>query len=498
MAPNRSRWPLTLALCGGYFLVLLDVTVVNVALPRIGSELGTGSTGLAWAVDAYSVPLAALLLASGGIGDLIGHRGVVLLGFIGFGTASVLCALAPAITVLVAARAVQGVGAALMLPGTLALLVDNAPDETSRNRLVGAWAAIGGAALPAGPVIGGLLVQAAGWRAVFWLTVPVIALALLPVIRLSRTIPGQRPESNVDWTGAALLVAALTFVVTAIIQAPRSLVSAGLLAVVAVCALFAFLVAERRVAHPLLPVPRDSRRPLSLACLVAGLMNLCTLGGLFLLTQIFQDLHRLNPLAAGLLTLPAMLPLPLLGAPAGRLSTRIGVWRTSALGLIAAAFGMAGIAATLTGSGTGYIALGFFLALWGTGLGILLRSAQGHTQSTRAGRRCEQHQQTDRRRGRDRAVRHGRRAGERARLRPAFDWSVHRRGGPVHPHRPALLRRCAKPATPALMAYRNSPLAPESHKRLVTAAATGPLAHAAAETGISRATTSKRSRSSNR
>ncbi|NJC72418.1 MFS transporter [Planosporangium thailandense] len=371
MAPNRSRWPLTLALYGGYFLVLLDVTVVNVALPQIGSELHVGSTGLAWAVDAYSVPLAALLLASGAIGDLIGHRRVVLLGFIGFGAASVLCALAPTITVLVAARAIQGVGAALMLPGTLALLVDNAPDQTSRNRLVGAWAAIGGAALPAGPVIGGLLVQAAGWRAVFWLTVPVIALALLPVIRLSRSTPQQRPEKNVDWTGAALLVTALICVVTAIIQAPTLPLWAGLLAVVAVCALLAFLVVERRAAHPLLPVPRDSRRPLGLACLVAGLMNLCALGGLFLLTQIFQDLHGLNPLTAGLLTLPAMLPLPLLGAPAGRLSTRIGVWRTSALGLIVAGSGMAGIAATLTNSGTGYIQLGFFLALWGTGLGIL-------------------------------------------------------------------------------------------------------------------------------
>ncbi|MEU6496669.1 MFS transporter [Streptomyces sp. NPDC046984] len=371
MAPNCSRRPLTLALCGGYFLVLLDVTVVNVALPHIGSDLQAGSTGLAWTVDAYSVPLAAILLASGAIGDLIGHRRVVLLGLFGFGTASVLCALAPTITVLVAARAIQGIGAALMLPGTLALLVDNALDEASRNQLVGAWAAIGGAALPSGPVIGGLLVQAAGWRAVFWLSVPVVAFALAPVLRLSGAAPQQRPERNVDWIGAALLVSALTCLVTAIIKAPTSLVPAMVLTAVAMCALIAFLVAEQRAAHPLLPVPRDVRCPLGLACLVAGLMNLCALGGLFLLTQVFQDIHRLKPLAAGLLILPAMLPLPLLGAPVGRLTTRIGVWCTSALGAVIAAAGMAGIAATLANTGTGYIALGLFLALWGVGLGTL-------------------------------------------------------------------------------------------------------------------------------
>ncbi|SEB30981.1 MFS transporter, DHA2 family, methylenomycin A resistance protein [Streptomyces melanosporofaciens] len=371
MTPNDSRWPLTLALCGGYFLVLLDVTVVNVALPQIGAELHAESTGLAWTVDAYSVPLAALLLASGAIGDLIGHRRVVLLGMVGFGAASVLCALATTIGVLVVARAVQGIGAALMLPGTLALLVDNNPDETSRNRLVGVWAAIGGAALPAGPVIGGLLVQAAGWRAVFWLSVPVIALALVPVVQLRRSHPQQGSERKVDWIGAALLVIALTCLVTAIIQAPASLVLAAALAAAAVFALLGFLAVERRGRNPLLPVPREARHSLGLASLVAGLMNLCALGGLFLLTQVFQDVHGLEPLAAGLLTLPAMLPLPLLGAPAGRLANRLGVWRTAALGLVVAAAGMAGIAATLTNTGISYVALAFFLALWGTGLGVL-------------------------------------------------------------------------------------------------------------------------------
>ncbi|WP_433891167.1 MFS transporter [Streptomyces sp. CA-111067] len=425
---DRPRLLLTAALCAGYFLVLLDVTVVNVALPQIGSDLHAVGTGTAWVVDAYAVPLAALLLASGAIGDRLGHRPVVIAGFAAFGAASVACALAPTIAALVAARAVQGVGAALMLPGTLVLLVETTPDTEARARLVGVWAAIGGAALPAGPVLGGLLVQSAGWRAVFWLSVPVIALALVPVVRLpgagqtaradddadrsdAAPLPGvrfpgpgnagrgpvsgqtaradvdvdraapppvgqppgpgnaARAEGSVDRAGAALLVVGLGCAVTAIIQARGALLPAALLALGALCAGGAFWRVERSAARPLVDVPRGVRRMLGAACLVGGVMNLCVLGSLFLLTQLFQDVRGLSPLQAGLGTLPAMLPLPLLGAPAGRLIARIGVRRTSAVGLLGAAAGFAGIAVTV--SGAGYVWLLCSLALWGAGLAVL-------------------------------------------------------------------------------------------------------------------------------
>lgn len=376
MTPTRSRWPLTLALCGGYFLVLLDVTVVNVALPRIGAELQADAAGLAWSVDAYSVPLAALLLVSGAIGDRLGHRLVVLLGMACFGAASAACALAPGIGVLIAARVVQGIGAALMLPGTLALLVESGSDEASRSRLVGIWASIGGAALPAGPLVGGLLVQSAGWRAVFWLSVPLIAGAIVPVARLPRPAPAPG-RGGVDAVGAGLLMIGLACLVTAVIRAPEAPLAAGVLAAAAVGALLGLAVVERHAARPVLAVPRAARRPLGLASLVAGLMNLCALGGLFLLTQVLQDVHGLSPLAAGLLTLPAMLPLPLLGAPAGRLAARIGLWRTGALGAATAAAGMAGIAATLPDAGAGAVPLALSLALWGSGLGVLTPAIVG-------------------------------------------------------------------------------------------------------------------------
>ncbi|MFB8003190.1 MFS transporter [Nocardia sp. NPDC056000] len=262
------------------------MTVVNVALPQIGSGLAANGAGLAWAVDAYSLPLAALLLASGAIGDQLGHRRVVLLGLAGFGGASVLCALSPTIGVLIAARALQGVGAALMLPGTLALLVENAANESARNRLVGVWAATGGAALPAGPVIGGLLVQAAGWRAVFWLSVPVVVLALIPVLRLHRSRPATPRSDTVDWGGTALLVTGLACLVSAIIQGPSLPWLGATLGTIAAGVAVWFIAVERRNSHPLLSFPPGARGALTAARVVAGVMNLCVLGGLFLLTQL--------------------------------------------------------------------------------------------------------------------------------------------------------------------------------------------------------------------
>ncbi|MGC5246275.1 MFS transporter [Gordonia sp. DT219] len=368
MALDRPPWSLVLALCLGYFLILLDVTVVNVALPQINSDLRAGASGLAWIVDGYSVPLAALLLAAGAVGDRLGHRRIVVLGMIVFGAASVACALAPTMGVLIAARAGQGAGAALMLPGTLAMLVERTPDAAARTRLVGIWAAIGGAALPAGPVVGGVLVQTLGWRAVFWLAVPFIVLALVPVLRAPRGTSGS-VSGRVDVAGAVLLVAALAGVVSAIITAPDDVGVAGGLAVAAVVAGTAFVVVERRARYPLISVSRQARSVLAQACGVAALMNLATLGGLFLLTQVFQDVHHRSPLVAGLAMLPAMAPLPLLGAPAGRLSARIGAWRTSSLGLLVGAVGFGGMAIGIVGDDLWVLVVS--LAVWGAGLGIL-------------------------------------------------------------------------------------------------------------------------------
>jgi len=363
---------LTAALCGGYFLVLLDVTVVNVALPSIGAGFRVHSPGLVWVVDAYTVPLAALLLAAGAIGDRLGHRSIVIAGFLGFGLASVICATAPVWPMLVAGRALQGVCAALVLPGTLALLVDRAGDGAARSRVVGVWAAIGGAALPAGPLVGGLLVGGAGWRAVFWLNVPVVVAAVVPVIASRAPAKsGERPDGRVDWLGASLLTVMLAALVTAVVQLENPVLAGAAIAVVVVSAL-ALRRVELSVRHRLLRVPTGARRPLLAACGVAGLMNFSVLGALFVLTQTLQDVRSLPPLDAGLLLLPGMLPLPLLGAPAGRLVARFGHWRTAAIGLAVAGLGFAGLAASIRIVGPAWlVALAVSLVVWGAGIGIL-------------------------------------------------------------------------------------------------------------------------------
>ncbi|ACU71426.1 major facilitator superfamily MFS_1 [Catenulispora acidiphila DSM 44928] len=387
MRNERTSRALTLGLCGGYFLVLLDVTIVNVALPQIGTGLHAGASGLAWVVDAYTVPLAALLLACGAIGDLLGHRRVVVAGFAGFGAASVVCALAPGLGWLIAGRAAQGVCAALMLPGTLALLADTAPDEAARARAVGLWAAVGGAALPAGPLVGGLLVETGQWRAVFWVNVPVIVVALAAVLwgsQRSRRSQGSYnlasdageasaergvPWSDVPWAGAAALVVMLACAVTAVVQVRDEAGLSAVMLAMTVVAAVAFRFFERRSARPLLQVEAAARRPLAAACAVAGLMNFCVLGSLFLMTQVLQDTDGLSPLRAGALLLPGMLPLPLLGTTAGRLTTRFGPWRTSTVGLFLAAAGFVGIATGI--DGPDLLRLLPALAVWGTGLSIL-------------------------------------------------------------------------------------------------------------------------------
>ncbi|MFL6062571.1 MAG: MFS transporter [Marmoricola sp.] len=362
----RSR-TLTLALCAGYFLVLLDVTVVNVALPAIGRDLDPGGTDLAWVVDGYAVPLAALLLVAGTLGDRVGHRTVVLTGFAAFGLATLGCALAPTLPALVAARAVQGTGAALVLPGTLAMMAAAAGSEHERTRQVAVWAAVGGSALPAGPLLGGLLVHVSGWRSVFWINVPVIALAVVPVLR-ERSATRTRTNRSLDLAGAGLLVVAVGSAVTAIIELARRplALTSGALAVLAVLALGAV---ERRARDPLLRLDREARGPLLAAAGVAGLMNLCALGTLFLLTQALQDNHGLGAARAGLVVLPGLVPLPLLAPAAGQLAQRFGAWRTVALGLLVGGAGFAGIAGTVH-QPVG-IALLLSLAVWGSGLGIL-------------------------------------------------------------------------------------------------------------------------------
>jgi DHA2 family methylenomycin A resistance protein-like MFS transporter len=357
-------------MCAGYFLVLLDVTIVNVALPRIGSGLHAGVSSLQWVVDGYAIALAALMLAAGTLGDLHGHKRVLIAGLALFGVASLGCALAPSSAVLIAFRAAQGMGAALMLPGTLAVITRAFPEGRDQARAIGIWAGVGSAALPAGPLLGGALIQLIGWRAVFYVNVPVVLLAIV-LATLTVAESRERRNERLDYAGTVLAALTLGLITFAVIEAGHGgpgvpSLLAGLAA--AVCAA-AFVLAERRTEWPMLPLSLFSRPAFSGANAVAGVMNLCTLGLLFVLSLYLQDVRHDSALKAGLSLFPLFAPLVLLAPPAGRLTARFGPRGPMAVGVLLAGAGIA-ILVVLQRSSS-YLVLLPALLLWGIGLGVL-------------------------------------------------------------------------------------------------------------------------------
>lgn len=355
-APHRRT--LLVTMCAGYFLVLLDVTVVNVALPRLGADLHVHGAALSWAVTGYAVPFAALLLAAGTAGDRYGHRRIVLAGLVLFGIGSLACALSPGLAALVASRAVQGVGAALLLPGTLAEVTTAFPGP-ERARAIGVWAAIGGAALPAGPVLGGLLVTAAGWRAVFWINLPVVLVAHLVALRVLPRAGGDRSRRG-DPLGTALGALGLALLVFGAGQA------LWWVALAAVPVFAVFLVTERRLdrggRQPVFPVGLLADRRFALPNLGALVMNGTCQGMLFLLALLLQDVQGRTPLGGGLAALPVFLPLAAVPPLAGRLVARFDAIRVAAVAFVLVAAGLVVLAnGPLTPA----------LLVWGIGLGLL-------------------------------------------------------------------------------------------------------------------------------
>lgn len=359
-------------MCVGYFLVLLDVTIVNVALPRIGSSLGADVSGLQWVVDGYALALASLMLTAGTLGDLRGHKRIVVTGLIVFGAGSLVCGLAPGVAVLIAARVVQGVGAALLLPGTLAIISDAFPDGAGQAKAIGVWAGIGSLALPAGPLLGGALVDGFGWRAIFLLNVPIVLPALAwagMIVKESREPQGR----ELDLPGVVLGSLLLLVTTYAFIQAGRSgagSVHVVVAAVAALVSLGALVVVERRRGdQAMLPLALFRRPGFDVANIAAGTMNLGTLGTLFVLMLFLQSVQHHPPLAAGLAIVPLFAPLAVLAPLGGRLTSRIGARLPATVGLLIAAAGLALLIRVNPSSDYGVMLPAFLL--WGIGLGLL-------------------------------------------------------------------------------------------------------------------------------
>jgi DHA2 family methylenomycin A resistance protein-like MFS transporter len=365
-------------MCVGYFLVLLDVTIVNVALPRIGSRLHASVSGLQWVVDGYALALASLMLPGGTVGDLRGHKRVVTCGLIVFGAGSLGCGVAPSTPTLIGMRVLQGVGAAMLLPGTLAIITRAFDDGAARARAIGVWAGIGSLALPAGPLLGGALIGGFGWRAVFLINVPIVLISLIAValvVRESRDPRGRR----LDLGGVVLGVVILGAITFAFIEAgdaggsSPAVVAAALLAVLAVAA---FCTVElRKGDRAMLPLALFRRTGFSVANAAAGAMNFGTLGTIFVLALFLQAVQHHSPLGAGLAVIPLFAPLAVIAPCSGRWTARLGPRIPIACGFVIAAVGLA-LLATAVGS-SGYASLLPAFLLWGIGLGVVTPAVVG-------------------------------------------------------------------------------------------------------------------------
>jgi EmrB/QacA subfamily drug resistance transporter len=370
----QGRGVLTATILGSG-LASLDATVVNVALPRIGADLQAGLSTLQWTINAYTLTLAGLLLLGGSLGDRLGRRRVFVLGVLWFTSASIGCAAAPTVGVLIGMRALQGVGAALLTPGSLAIL-EAVFRREDRAPAVGAWSGLGGVATAIGPVLGGVLVGAGpwGWRLVFLINVPMAA----AVIWLSeRYVPETRngqAAGRLDVPGATLAALGLAGAVYGLTEGPRqgwpTIDTAAL--VVGVALLGAFLVVEARSVHPMMPLTLFRSRDFSGANLVTLVVYGALSGALFLLPVQLQIVSGFTPVAAGSALLPITAVMLLLSARMGRVATRIGPRLPMTVGPLIAAIGLALL--VRVGANTSY-AVDLLPALLVFGLGMSITVA---------------------------------------------------------------------------------------------------------------------------
>ncbi|NYD74996.1 DHA2 family efflux MFS transporter permease subunit [Leifsonia soli] len=307
------------------FIAFLDGSVVTVALPAIGRELGGGLAVQQWVVDAYLLTLGSVILLAGSLSDLFGRRRVLLWGLAGFAVASALCALAPTAGILVLARGLQGVAGALLVPSSLALIL-GAFSGAGRPRAIGVWTAITSLASIAGPVLGGVLVDALSWRWVFAVNLLPIAVALLLVRALPRdAVPSTR--ARVDGIGAGLGVLGLGLPVFALIEHPRFGWGSPLIAgsiVIGAVALVAFVIRERRAAHPMLPLGIFRARDFTVGNVATAFIYGGVAVGTFALALFLQQEAGYSATLAGFALVPSSIVLIALSAYFGRLSGRVG------------------------------------------------------------------------------------------------------------------------------------------------------------------------------
>ncbi|TVT00839.1 MFS transporter [Amycolatopsis bartoniae] len=336
-------------------MAMLDGSIVNVALPRIGEELDASVAGLQWILDGYLLALASLILIAGSLGDRFGRRRVFTIGVVWFGAASVLCGVAVSTPMLVATRVLQGVGGALLTPGSLAILQSAFVPE-DRSRAIGSWSGLGGLAAAAGPLVGGVLVQVWSWRLGFLINLPV-AVACVWLAR--KYVPESRDETaggRLDVTGAVLGAIGLAGVTAALVEAPARGVGDALVlvtGVLGVVGLAAFVLRQRRAAIPLVPPRMFAERTFTVANALTFVVYAALGGVMTLLVLQLQVSLGYAPTAAGLAGLPITVIMLLLSARSGALAQRIGPRVQLAVGPFLLAAGM--LLLTRVGPGASYL-----------------------------------------------------------------------------------------------------------------------------------------------
>ncbi|MFK0265172.1 MFS transporter [Streptomyces angustmyceticus] len=343
---GRSPAPL-LAVCAGYFMVILDVTVINVAVPVVGRELSASLTGIQWITDGYTLVFAGLLLTGGALGDRLGNRRIFCTGVVVFTAASVGCGLAQSTGTLVAARLCEGLGAALIVPGSLALLQQAYPAATERSWAFGLWGSMAGIAASAGPLLGGLLVTTVGWRWVFFINVPVGCVCLLLTLRRVAA-SARRADRPVDWPAQCALIVLVALLVAVLNEAGRRgwtdpLIVTG--AVLCLPAAGAFVLRERLARTPVLPLRLLRSRPMGGGAAIGLLFNFAFYGMIFTASLDFQHQRGLTALRTGIALFPAVVMTMFASVLSGRLARRTGHRPLVVTGMLLGAAGLAGWAA---------------------------------------------------------------------------------------------------------------------------------------------------------
>jgi EmrB/QacA subfamily drug resistance transporter len=349
---SAGRWVLTVAVLGSG-LAFLDGTVVNVALPDIGRDLGASTSDLQWILNGYLLTLASLILLGGSLGDRLGRRRIFVVGVGLFTAASLLCAIAPNAEMLIGARLIQGVGGALLTPGSLAM-IEASFRPGDRSRAIGAWSGLGGVAAAIGPLLGGYLVEAVSWRAIFLINLPlgIFVMAMAP-----RHVPETRDPTatgRLDVLGATLVGLGLAGTTYALIEGPNGvgplILAAG---IGGVAALVAFLLVEHRSANPMMPLDIFASRQFSAANLVTFVVYAALGGVFFLLVAFLQISLGYSPVAAGAASLPVTALMLLFSARSGALAQRIGARVPLTIGPLIIAVGL--LLMTRIGPGDSYV-----------------------------------------------------------------------------------------------------------------------------------------------